>query len=301
MTETRLILVTGGTGQIGIELRRRSSAVVAPGRADLDLDDPQAIAAIVAARPWAAVINTAAYTAVDKAESDVAAAWRRNADAPAILAAETARLGIPLVQVSTDYVFDGSKAGAYLPGDATAPLGVYGASKLAGEVAVRSANPRHAIVRTAWVMSAHRDNFVKTMLRLGRERDHLRVVADQHGCPTSAADIADALLVIAARLADPAGPGGTWHFVNRGEASWHELATAVFAGVARRGGAVPSIEPITTADYPTPARRPANSRLDTATLERDFGIRPRPWLAALDDILAELLDGPSPQLIGRDA
>ena len=295
------ILVTGGTGQIGIELRRRSSNVVAPGRAQLDLDDAQAISAIVAARPWAAVINTAAYTAVDKAESDVAAAWRRNAIAPAILAAETARLGIPLIQVSTDYVFDGGKAGAYLPGDATTPLGVYGASKLAGEIAVRSANSRHAIVRTAWVVSAHRDNFVKTMLRLGTERDHLRVVADQHGCPTSAADIADTLLVIAARLSDPTVPGGTWHFVNDGAASWHELAEAIFAGSARRGGTVPSIEPITTADYPTPARRPANSRLDTATLERDFAIRPRQWQAALDDILAELLDGQLPKAIRRNA
>ena len=295
------ILVTGGTGQIGTELRRRSNDVVAPGRAQLDLDDPLAITAIVAARPWAAVINTAAYTAVDKAESDVAAAWRRNATAAAMLAAETARLGIPLIQVSTDYVFDGSKAGAYLPGDATAPLGVYGASKLAGEIAVRSANPRHAIVRTAWVVSAHRDNFVKTMLRLGSERDHLRVVADQHGCPTSAADIADALLVIAARLSDPTVPGGAWHFVNDGAASWHELAEAIFAGSARRGGTFPSIEPITTADYPTPARRPANSRLDTATLERDFAIRPRPWQAALDDILAELLDGQLPKAIRRNA
>ena len=295
------ILVTGGTGQIGIELRRQSSAVIAPDRADLDLDDPQAIVEILAARPWGAVINAAAYTAVDRAERDVAAAWQVNAVAPAIFAAETARLGIPLVQLSTDYVFDGVKAGAYLPGDATAPLSVYGASKLAGEIAARSSNPRHAIVRTAWVMSAHRDNFVKNMLRLGGERDHLRVVADQIGCPTSAADIADALLVIAARLADPAMPGGTWHFVNHGAASWYELATTIFAGSARRGGRVPSIEAITTADYPTLARRPANSRLDTATLERDFAIKPRRWQAALDDILAELLDGQPPEAIRRSA
>ena len=286
------ILVTGGTGQVGIELRRRSADVVAPGRTELDLDDPRTIVAIVSSRPWAAVINAAAYTDVDKAESDVASAWRINAVAPAIFAAETARLGIPLLQVSTDYVFDGGKAGAYLSDDATGPLGVYGASKLAGEIAVSSANPRHAILRTAWVVSAHRGNFVKTMLRLGGERDLLRVVADQHGCPTSAADVADTLLRIAARLAGGAAPGGTWHFVNSGEASWYDLARAVFAGSVRRGRPAPTVEPISTADYPTPARRPANSRLDTTALEHDFGIKPRSWQAALDDILAELLDEP---------
>jgi dTDP-4-dehydrorhamnose reductase len=291
------ILVTGGTGQVGIELRRRSADVVAPDRAALDLDDPTAIAKVIAEQPWAAVINAAAYTAVDKAESDVATAWRLNAVAPAVLAAETARRGIPLVQVSTDYVFDGAKVDPYLPDDPTGPLGVYGASKLAGEIAVRSGNPRHAILRTAWVVSAHRANFVKTMLRLGAERDHLRVVADQHGCPTSAADIADTLLTMVSRLTAVDAPSGTWHFVNAGAASWHELAGAVFAGSAARGSAVPLVEPITTADYPTPARRPANSRLDTATLTRDFGIVPRPWQTALDDILAELLDGRAPQAV----
>lgn len=294
MTEAPRILVTGGTGQVGIELSRRSGAVVAPGRAELDLANPQEIATVICSQPWTAVINAAAYTAVDKAEHDVARAWHLNAVAPAIIATETARLGIPLIQVSTDYVFDGGKVEPYLPTDATSPLGVYGASKLAGEIAVRSASPRHAIVRTAWVVSAHRANFVRTMLRLGAERDHLRVVADQQGSPTSAADLADALLAVAARLNDPAAPGGTWHFVNSGEASWHDLATAIFARSSRRGGAVPSLEPIATADYPTPARRPANSRLDTTTLERDFGIKPRPWQAALDDILAELLDGQPP-------
>lgn len=298
MTAPARILVTGGTGQVGIELGRRSDAVFAPGRAELDLEDPQAIEAIIASQPWTAVINAAAYTAVDKAEHDVAAAWRLNAVAPAMFAAETARLGIPMIQVSTDYVFDGSKVGAYLPTDATAPLGVYGASKLAGEIAVRSASPRHAVVRTAWVVSAHRANFVKTMLRLGGERDHLHIVADQQGSPTSAADLAEALLAVAARLADSAVSGGTWHFANRGGASWLELASAIFAGAARRGLAIPSLEPIATADYPTPARRPANSRLDTTALERDFSITPRPWEEALDGILAELLDGQQP---GRPA
>lgn len=286
------ILVTGGSGQVGIELRRRSTAVVAPPRAELDLDDPQMIAAIVSSRTWAAVINAAAYTGVDKAEGDVESAWRRNAVAPAVLAAETARLGIPLLQISTDYVFDGRKSRAYLPDDATGPIGVYGASKLAGEIAVRSANPRHAILRTAWVISAHRANFVKTMLRLGGERDLVRVVDDQHGCPTSAADIADALLVMTDRLVDGAAPSGTWHFVNSGEASWFDLAQAIFAGSALRKGPAATVDRISTAEFPTPARRPANSWLDTTSLEREFGIKPRAWQAALDHILDELLGEP---------
>lgn len=288
------ILVTGGSGQVGIELRRRAGRVVAPDRSQLDLANPEAIAAVVASRPWSAVINAAAYTAVDQAESDVAAAWRINAVGPAVLAAETARLGIPLVHVSTDYVFGGTKDGAYLPDDPTAPLGVYGASKLAGEIAIRSANPRHAIVRTAWVISPHGANFAKTMVRLAGERDHLRIVSDQLGCPTSAGDLADALILITNRLADSETAGGTWHFVNRGDASWDVLARAIFADLARRGRPSPTVEPISTADYPTPARRPANSRLSTASSERDFGIVPRHWQDALDDILSELLDHPSP-------
>jgi dTDP-4-dehydrorhamnose reductase len=285
-------LVTGGTGQVGIELLRRAPGqweVVAPNRVALDLIDGAAIAALVASRPWAAVINCAAYTAVDRAESDVEAAWRLNALAPAILAAETARFDIPMVHVSTDYVFDGTKGAPYQPADPVAPLGVYGASKLGGELAVRSANPRHVILRTAWVVSAHRANFVKTMLRLGAERPKLRVVDDQLGCPTSAADIADALYMIVGRLIG-GGPAGTYHFVNRGEATWCALAREIFVQAAARGHAVPEVDAIATADYPTPARRPANSRLNIASLERDFGVHARPWQAALIDIIDELVE-----------
>jgi dTDP-4-dehydrorhamnose reductase len=193
------VLVTGGSGQVGTALKRLAPEgfeLIAPGRAELDLADPEAIAAMVASRPWIAVINAAAYTAVDKAEGDVVAAWRANALAPAAFAAATRVAGIPLIHVSTDYVFDGAKPDAYVEGDPVGPVGVYGASKEAGEQAVRTANPHHIILRTAWVVSPDGANFIKTMLRLGADRPELRVVGDQHGCPTSADDIAHTLLVL---------------------------------------------------------------------------------------------------------
>lgn len=282
----RPILVTGGTGQVGTAIAARAAErgieVVLPGRAALDLADPQALARAVAGRDWGLVINCAAYTAVDKAESDADAAHAVNAGAPAALARATAAAGIRLIHVSTDYVFDGSKPGWYDEDDPVAPLGVYGATKEAGEAAVRAANPDHVILRTAWVVSPFGHNFVKTMLRLGAERDTLRVVADQIGCPTSAIDIADALLSIAAG----GGPAGTYHFVNGGEASWHALAAFVIA----RAGLATRVEPITTADYPTPARRPANSRLATARIARDHGLSPRPWQEAVGEIVDRLTE-----------
>ena len=287
------VLLTGGSGQVGTEIIRLAPAgldIVAPGRGDLDLADPKAIAELVASRPWAAVINSGAYTAVDRAESDLVTAWQVNALAAAAFAEATARAGIPLVQISTDYVFDGLKDGFYVENDPVAPLGVYGASKEAGEQAVRTGNPRHVILRTAWVVSPHGSNFIKTMLRLAETRPELRVVADQHGCPTSATDIARAVLQITEQMiASPQAPAGTYHFVNSGEATWCEFARAIFEIAAARGGATPKVEAITTAEYPTPARRPANSRLNTAKLTRDYGIAPRPWRAAVEDIIAALL------------
>lgn len=284
------ILVTGGSGQVGGALARLAGPdveIVAPGRNALDLADPEALTAMVDARAWGAVVNCAAYTAVDKAESDIVSAWTINALAPAALAAATAAAGIPLLHISTDYVFSGTKPNFYTEDDPVAPLGVYGASKLGGELAVRSANPRHLILRTAWVVSATGSNFVKTMLRLGAERPQLRVVADQKGCPTSADDIARAILAILPRMGD--GPYGTYHFVNSGEASWHELAEAVFARAAIHGMSPPSVEPIATSDYPTPAARPANSRLATAKITRDFDISPRAWRGAIDEIVDRLV------------
>lgn len=284
------ILITGGSGQVGTELQRLAWPadweILAPDRAALDLSDATEVAAYLAANDVAAIINAAAYTAVDRAESDVAAAWRINALVPAILAAA----GLPIVHLSTDYVFDGDGKDAYLPDDPTNPLGVYGASKLGGELAVRTANRRHAIVRTSWVVSAHGNNFVKTMLRLGADRPELSVVADQHGAPTAAADLARAVRTIALRLVnDPDGPTGIWHFSNAGATIWHGFAAEIFRQASKRGGPSPTLRAITTAEYPTPARRPANSRLSTATLTRDFGIVPRPWQQALSDILEELL------------
>lgn len=292
-TATRDVLLTGGSGQVGIEFIRQAPAgmnVVAPRRAELDLSDPDAILALVASRPWAAVVNCGAYTAVDRAETDVVEAWRANALGPAALAQATAAQRIPLIHVSTDYVFDGSKNGFYAEADPVAPLGVYGGSKEAGEQAVRTGNPRHLILRTAWVVSPHGSNFIKTMLRLAETRPELRVVNDQRGCPTSAADIAATLWQVTGRMtASQQAPTGTYHFVNGGEATWCELARAVFEMAAARGYAAPKVEAIGTAEYPTPARRPANSRLDVAKLRRDYGITPRPWRAAVEDIVEALL------------
>jgi dTDP-4-dehydrorhamnose reductase len=288
------ILVTGGAGQVGTELRNLvwpdGVTLHAPGRDQLDLADPASVTAMMASRRFDAVISSGAYTAVDKAETEVREAWLVNAVAPAVLARAAAQAGIPIVHVSTDYVFDGAKDGFYREDDPVAPIGVYGGSKEGGEQAVRTANPRHAILRTAWVVSRHRANFLKTMLRVGAERDELRVVGDQRGCPTFAGDLAGALQAVALRMvADAAAPRGTYHFVNAGEASWADFARAIFAAAAPYGGPAPRVTTITTAEYPTPARRPANSRLSTARITADYGIAPRPWRAALDETVAALL------------
>lgn len=290
----KTILVTGGNGQLGTELQRivwpEGWAVEAIDIADLDLCDADACRRKVASKPYAAVISAGAYTAVDKAESDVATAWAVNALAPAAFAQGCKEAAIPLVQVSTDYVFDGSKQSAWDPDDTPAPLGVYGASKLGGELAVRTGCPRHAIVRTSWVVSAHGANFIKTMLRLGAERDRLTVVDDQYGAPTSAADLAAALATITIRqVNDKCAPSGIWHFSNSGRTSWCGFARAIFAKASMRGGPSPEVTAIPTSAYPTPAQRPANSLMSHDSITRDFGIEPRAWEVALDDILDELM------------
>ena len=288
------VLVTGGSGQVGGALVALESGYgfrfVAPGRDELDLLKPECFTKVLASRPWAAIINAAAYTAVDKAETDVEEAWRINALAPACLGRQAALAGIPLVHVSTDYVFSGVSACPYVEDDPVAPLGVYGASKEAGEQGVRTGGGRAVIVRTSWVVSPWRANFLKTMLRLGAERDVVRVVADQQGAPTSAADLAAALATIAHALVnDPSAATGTFHFSNAGSTSWADFASEIFTLSAARGGPSARVEPITTADYPTPARRPAYSLLSTRRIQELYGVTPRPWQAAISDIIDELI------------
>ena len=287
------ILLTGGAGQTGAELRRQAPShwrIFAPASSELDIARADQVSAAIGARPWSLVVNAAAYTAVDRAEDEVEAAWRTNALGPAILASAASRAGVPLIHISTDYVFDGSKPAPYVEEDPIAPLGVYGASKEGGEQAVRSAQPRHVILRTAWLVSPHGANFIKTMFRLATERSVLRVVDDQRGSPTAAADLARALICVGERLiSDPDAPTGTYHFVNQGEASWRELAQAAFEVRSTHGTPAPEIQAIATADYPTRARRPANSRLSTAKYQRVFGVTPRPWKEAISDVVEALL------------
>jgi len=294
MTATRRIILFGGSGQVGSELRAlrlpKGFALLAPTRADVDIGDRAAVASLLARGDVAAVVNTAAWTAVDAAEERRDEAYAANAVGPAILAEETRRQGVPLIHVSTDYVFDGAKAQPYDEDDPTTPLGVYGATKLAGEEAVRSVNPQHLIVRTAWVFGGNGKNFVKTMLHLAETREVVRVVDDQFGTPTAAADLAAALATLATS-ADLRACFGTYHFANRGETTWCGLARELFRRSAAVGGPLARVEAITTADYPTPAKRPMNSRLATTRIERDFGINPRPWQAAVDDVVRSLVKG----------
>lgn len=290
------ILLLGGNGQVGTELRRSLAGlgelVVATREGSgatetADLDDPASLGALVDRLRPGIVVNAAAHTAVDRAESESERAFRINAGAPATLAAACARHDAVLVHYSTDYVFDGGSARPYLEDDATAPQGVYGASKLAGEQAIRASGCRHLLFRTAWVYAAHGHNFLRTMLRAGAERNELRVVADQVGTPTPAALIADTTAQILRR--EPA-QSGLWHLTATGQTTWHGFAEAIFAGAVARGllARAPKVVPIRTADYPTPAARPAYSVLDTGALQRDFGIELPDWRAALGRVLDQL-------------
>ena len=260
------------------------------GQAEADLEDPVSLRAAVAGTAEArVVVNAGAYTAVDAAESDRARAFAVNAEGPGVLAEATAKRELPLVHISTDYVFDGTKSGAYVETDLPRPQGVYGASKLAGEEAVRAGNSKHLLIRTAWVYSAHGKNFVKTMLRLGAEREVLRIVDDQRGSPTSARDLAEAVLQAAETAIGPAeqSPWGTYHCAGAGDTTWCGFARAIFEEAGAWAGH-PRIEAIATEDFPTPAARPKNSVLDSSRFAAAFGTRPRPWRAALKDVLAEL-------------
>ncbi|MCR5877991.1 dTDP-4-dehydrorhamnose reductase [Phenylobacterium sp. J367] len=285
------ILQFGTTGQVGIELLRQAPchdvALTALSRAQADLADPAACAAAVRAAAPDLVVIAAAYTAVDQAESDTAAADVVNGEAPGAIARAARDAGAAVVHISTDYVFAGDKGQPYREDDPIAPAGAYGRSKALGEQAVLESGARALVLRTSWVVSAHGKNFVKTMLRLAGGDRPLRVVDDQLGRPTAAADIAGLILAQAPRLAAaPVGAPewGVFHFANAGEVTWRRFAEAIFA----EAGVAKAVEPIATAEFPTPARRPAYSVLDTGRLEQVFGVTPRPWPAALAEIVAEL-------------
>jgi dTDP-4-dehydrorhamnose reductase len=280
-------LIFGQTGQVATELQRHCPpgwTAKALGRAAADLADPAACAALIAATDADAVINAAAYTAVDQAEEEEAIATLINGAAPAAMAQAAAARGVPFLHISTDYVFDGSGQAPWPPDAPTAPLGAYGRSKLAGEEGVRAAAGNHAILRTSWVFSAHGGNFVKTMLRLGAERESLNIVADQIGGPTAAGDIAAALWRMADALARGQGRAGTYHFAGQPDVSWAGFAREIFA----QAGIDCTVNDIPSSAYPTPARRPANSRLDCRALEQAFGIARPDWRIALRAVLAEL-------------
>jgi dTDP-4-dehydrorhamnose reductase len=292
------ILVFGASGQIGREVCRAAwpprYAILPLDRKAVDITKSTAVSAMLARETPDLVINLAAYTAVDRAESEPEVAWAANCAGAAHIAGACDESATPLVHLSTDYVFDGRKTGPYREEDAVGPLGVYGRSKEAGERAVRAAVARHMILRTAWVFGAYGANFVKTMLRLAAERPVLRVVADQRGCPTAAADIAAALMVIAGHIERGEAKWGTYHFVGAGAASWHSFAQAIFDQAAPQLAACPQVEPITTEQYPTPARRPMNSVLDCRKIEEVFGIPSPPWRTALATVIRELLDRTPP-------
>jgi len=286
------LLVFGAGGQLGTEMLSLAQArgIGARGfaRADVDISDRAKVEEAVAAIKPRFVLNAAAYTAVDKAESEVEAAHAGNVTGAENIALATAKAGVPLIHISTDYVFDGSKKGAYVETDPLAPLGVYGCTKAEGEAAVRAANPQHVILRTSWVFSRFGANFLKTMLRLARERDGLKVVADQHGCPTSTQDIAEAVLAVGKTLANSAPPFGLYHFSGTGATNWHAFASEIVEAQAPFTGKKPPVEAIGTKDYPTPAKRPANSELDASLFIATFGYKAETWQARTRETVAAL-------------
>lgn len=279
------ILLFGANGQVGAEIRARGGAeVVAVTRADCDLSRPRDAAAIVASADCDIVVNAAAYTQVDKAESEADLARLVNAEAPLEIAKACTARGLPLIHFSTDYVFDGEGVRPYRESDPTGPIGVYGATKLAGEEAVAASGAAHAILRLSWVFSAHGANFVKTMRRIAREKGAARVVDDQRGRPTAAADAADAALLVARALFNDRGKGGVYHFAGAETTTWADFAERIFS-VSR----VPvSLTRIPTSAFPTPARRPKYSVLDTTKFTKTFGMAAPSWKKSLDAVIAEL-------------
>jgi len=289
------ILVTGKGGQLATGLADALPAqgfdALLYGQPEFEFDQPATVARAFAETRPDAVVNCAAWTAVDAAEDEEAATFRANALGPAMVAAHCARLGIPLVQVSTDYVFDGNKGSPYVETDAPNPLGAYGRTKLAGEWAALAGHVRTTVMRTAWVHAPMGKNFVRTMLAVGAQRPVLRVVADQRGAPTAAPDLADAIASVLGRMRETGWRDdyrGVFHATGGGEATWHEFATAIFESAAPFGGPHPTVEAITTAEYPTKAARPADGRLDCSKLQRIFGVTLPHWRDGLQRVIRGL-------------
>ena len=291
------ILVFGAGGQVGREVSRTprpgSFELLTLDKSSGDITDPTAVSTVIARQNPDLVINLAAYTAVDRAESEPELAWAINCAGAANIAAACGKTETPLIHLSTDYVFDGCKAEPYREEDAVNPLNVYGRSKEAGERAVREAAMRHVLLRTAWVYGAYGTNFVRTMLRLGTERPVLRVVADQRGCPTAATDIASALIRIARQIHQGRAEWGTFHFAGAGSTSWYGFAEEIVEFAERfgawRGASRPRVEAITTDQYTSTAQRPRNSQLDCRKIEASFGISPSPWRSSLAAVVRELV------------
>lgn len=289
------IVVTGSQGQVVTALVERGSAanieIVPIGRPAIDLSMDAPLEAVLAAARPDVVVSAAAYTAVDKAEDDREAAFAINSNGAGLIAEAAAALDIPVIHLSTDYVFSGSKLEPYLETDPTGPVSVYGKSKLGGEQRVAKATPNHVILRTAWVYSPFGANFLKTMLRLAENRDLVRVVADQKGTPTSALDIADAVIAIAARLRADKNEDlrGIFHLTGSGEATWADFAEEIFAGLKEKTGKVVDVERITTADYPTPAVRPANSTLSNTKLAQRYGLTLPDWRVSTKAVIDRLI------------
>lgn len=287
------LLVTGKAGQVVQSLQERAGpdfSVAMAARPEFDLGNPDAISALLDRERPDLVVSAAAYTAVDKAESEPELAHQVNAVGAGIVAAAAAKAGIPIIHLSTDYVYPGNKAQPYVESDPTGPLSVYGKTKLEGEQRVASANPQHVILRTAWVYSPFGNNFVRTMLRLAATRDTLGIVSDQFGNPTSALDIADAILSIAARVQRPdEAHYGVFHVAGSGETNWSGFARAIFSESRAVGGPAAEVNDITTSDYPTPAQRPANSRLDCSRLMAVYGWKSPDWRDSIKRVVPRLV------------
>jgi len=286
------VLVLGSGGQLGFELMRttwpRGTTIAGVTHAKIDITDDGAVERLIGAADCDLVLNAAAYTAVDRAEAEPAQAFAVNRDGAGHVATACARVGTALIHLSTDYVFDGTKRGAYVEDDPISPINVYGASKAAGEDAVRASLPRHLILRTSWVYGAHGQNFVKTMLRLARQREDIAVVDDQTGSPTAAPDLAAAIVHIFERLFGLVDPWGTYHLCGAGTVTWHGFAHAILSLRKAGTGARPVLRPISSREFAAPARRPSNSRLDCRRVAEVFGVACPPWHTSLARLLPEI-------------